>query len=125
LTKGSAMYHWSFYVTRKPFKKKSTKGVGGVGKIVVPRPSASASLTGRRQKALTISDKRIAYIENVTKNAVLIRCSSKWIEYTLNLHYTKVRFNDVGNKTRNSKCSSPYKLSRFYELMHNISLIQK
>jgi hypothetical protein len=30
---------------------KSTKGVGGWGgQIVVPRPSASASLTGRRQK---------------------------------------------------------------------------
>jgi hypothetical protein len=47
--KGSAMYHWSFYVTREAIKKKkSTQGVGG--QIVVPRPSASASLTGRRQK---------------------------------------------------------------------------
>jgi hypothetical protein len=26
------MYHWSFYVTREAIKKKSTKGVGGVGK---------------------------------------------------------------------------------------------
>jgi hypothetical protein len=28
--------------------------VGGVGEIVVPRPSASASLTGRRQKDLVV-----------------------------------------------------------------------
>jgi hypothetical protein len=51
LTKGSAMYHWSFYVTREAiFKKNQQKGqVGGGGEIVVPRPSASALLTGRRQ----------------------------------------------------------------------------
>jgi hypothetical protein len=48
------MYHWSFYVSQEAIKKKkSTKVVGGGGvggQIVVPRPLASASLTGRRQK---------------------------------------------------------------------------
>jgi hypothetical protein len=54
LTKGSAMYHWLFYVSREAIKRKFNKSGGWVGwvggQIVVPRPSASASLTGRRQK---------------------------------------------------------------------------
>jgi hypothetical protein len=39
-------------VTGSHEKKKSTKVVGVGGQIVVPRPLASALLTGRRQKLL-------------------------------------------------------------------------
>jgi CRISPR/Cas system CMR subunit Cmr6 (Cas7 group RAMP superfamily) len=35
---------------KKVVKKFSKKGVWGVGGVVVPRPSASASLTGQRQQ---------------------------------------------------------------------------
>jgi hypothetical protein len=34
LTKGSAMYHWSFYVSREAIKRKNQQkwwGLGGVG----------------------------------------------------------------------------------------------
>jgi hypothetical protein len=41
--------------TGSHLKEKINKGVGWVGgQIVVPRPSASASLTGQRQKAKTM-----------------------------------------------------------------------
>jgi hypothetical protein len=33
-------------------KAQNSTNCGGVGEIVVPRPSASASLTGRRQKGV-------------------------------------------------------------------------
>jgi hypothetical protein len=38
-------------------------GWGGVGKIVVPRPSASASLTGRRQKC-ALSNVNFQFIQH-------------------------------------------------------------
>jgi hypothetical protein len=45
LIKGSAMYHWSFYESREAIERKNQQRG-----IVVPRPSASASLTSEGKK---------------------------------------------------------------------------
>jgi hypothetical protein len=49
--------------------------VGGGGEIVVPRPSASASLTGRRQKLNSLMESK------VLKNLCIIVQNGRKIEY--------------------------------------------
>jgi hypothetical protein len=100
LTKRSAMYHWYMVIlcdTGSHFKEKINKrgGWGGWvgGQIVVPRPSASASLTGRRQKRA----KRF-WIQHAF---VMLKPLSRWAPYFFPVGYSIYRNVNVNNEEGN------------------------